>query len=333
MSGRRILITGHAGFIGYWVASYLLVRGWVVLGIDDLNPYYPIPVKKCREEMLKAYPDFHCLNFDLSNPQEVSESVRTFKPEVICNLAAQAGVRYSLKNPSSYVRSNISGFVNILEAAKDNKVSRVIYASSSSVYGGNHNLPFSEEDAVEAPLNLYAASKRSNELIASSYTHLFGLNLTGLRFFTVYGPCGRPDMAMWIFSDKILGEEPLPVFNNGNMSRDFTYVSDVVRGVVRAIEGKYQGHEVINLGNNRPESLMKLVGILGHELGKEPRLELMPMQPGDVPATWADISKAKSLLDWEPLVDLEAGVRQWVQWYLSNPELREVVRKWRQTNP
>ena len=337
--GRRILVTGTAGFIGFHVAQALLARGNAVLGVDSLNDYYPVSIKRARHDQLAAHSQsgspgsFQPCEIDIADGTRFSDAVREFKPDVVCNLAAQAGVRYSLTHPQAYVQANLVGFVNVLEACRHHGVQRLVYASSSSVYGGNTKMPFSTADRVDSPISLYAATKKSNELMAHCYSHLFGLPCVGLRFFTVYGPWGRPDMMMWIFTEKILAGEPLPVFNHGKMQRDFTYIDDIVQGVLASIDRDGLGrNEVFNLGNHRSEDLMETIQLLASALGREPQLEMLEMQPGDVPATWADIDRERELLGFNPTTPLSLGLPQFVEWYLAHPELAADAREWRKTN-
>ncbi len=327
----RILITGSAGFIGSHLAAELLKSGCHVAGIDSLNDYYPVAIKQARLKELEQYKDrFVQHNVDLCDRDRLDQIFTEFEPRYICNLAAQAGVRYSLKNPSAYQKSNLEGFLNLLECCRKFDIERLVYASSSSVYGGNERLPFSESDRVDTPISLYAATKKANELLAHSYSHLFDIQTVGLRFFTVYGPWGRPDMAMWIFAEKILNDDPIPVFNNGNMQRDFTYIDDIVNGTVNAIFGEELGrYSIFNLGNHRSEQLKEMIVELEQALGKKATCEYLPIQPGDVQATFADISRAQASLGFTPKTPISEGIPRFCRWYLDHPDLARVAREWR----
>ncbi|MBD3420548.1 MAG: NAD-dependent epimerase/dehydratase family protein [Chitinivibrionales bacterium] len=312
----KILVTGSAGFIGYHVSKYLLRNDYEVVGLDNFNDYYDVSLKEDRNKQLQRFKHYTCYRIDLCDSRAVTELFTQEKPDKICALAAQAGVRYSLDHPHTYAQSNIVGFLNLLEACRHFEVSRCVYASSSSVYGGNTKLPFAECDPVDTPVSLYAASKKANELMAHCYTHLYGFQTVGLRFFTVYGPWGRPDMAMWLFTKAILAGRPIKVFNHGDMQRDFTYVDDIVKGVVASLEKEeLDAYEVFNLGNHRSENLLDLIGIVEKELGVEAQKELLPMQMGDVKATYADVEKARKKLDFEPSTSIREGVPQFIAWY------------------
>jgi len=312
----RVLVTGTAGFIGMHLAERLLGEGHEVVGLDNFNDYYSVALKEARHARLEALPGYTGHRCDLCDAAQLNEIFAQGKFDVVCNLAAQAGVRYSLTNPGAYVKSNLEGFVNILECCRHHQVPRLVYASSSSVYGGNEKMPFSEDDRVDNPVSLYAATKKADELMAHTYTHLFGLQTIGLRFFTVYGPWGRPDMAMWLFTEAMLAGRPIKVFNHGNMMRDFTYIDDIVTGVVESMQSKRLGkYEIFNIGNNRSEKLMHLIDVLSRSLGVKPRMEMLPMQPGDVPATAADITRINSKLGFEPTTTIEIGVPSFVKWY------------------
>ncbi|MGE3850540.1 MAG: NAD-dependent epimerase/dehydratase family protein [Planctomycetota bacterium] len=331
---RRIIVTGSAGFIGFHVAQALLARGDRVLGVDSINDYYPVSIKHARHAMLTAQhaDTFEPLVYELADTAGTMAAVERFRPDVVCHLAAQAGVRYSLTHPHAYVQANLVAFVNLLEACRHHGVQRLVYASSSSVYGGNTQLPFSVADRVDSPISLYAATKKSNELLAHCYSHLFGLQTVGLRFFTVYGPWGRPDMMMWIFTEKILAGEPIPVFNHGKMRRDFTYIDDIVQGVLASIDRPgLAPYEVFNLGNHRCEELMDVVGLLATALGREPEVRMMEMQPGDVPATWADIEREREVLGFSPETPVSDGVPRFVEWYRAHPDLAADAREWRRS--
>lgn len=309
-----ILVTGCSGFIGFHLSKKLLDEGTDIVGIDNMNNYYDINLKKSRLEILNNYPNFKFHQIDLKNYNDLQHVFKGSRPSYVINLAAQAGVRHSITNPMDYVDSNLVGFVNILELSKEHSVQGFIYASSSSVYGGNTKVPYSTDDRVDNPISLYAATKRSNELIAHSYSHLFDINTTGLRFFTVYGPWGRPDMAYYIFTEKISSGQPIKVFNNGNMKRDFTYIDDIVDGVKSAIDKNYKC-EVFNLGNNKSENLLDLVRIIEDELGKKATIEYFPLQDGDVLVTHADIDDSKNKLGYNPEIDLSIGINRYVDWF------------------
>ncbi len=312
----NILVTGSSGFIGYHVSKELLKLGHNVIGLDNFNSYYSVELKEDRNKNLQKFDNFKCARIDLADSSGVLGLFKKESVDTVCNLAAQAGVRYSLTHPHEYINTNIVGFLNILEACRHNNVKRLVYASSSSVYGGNTKLPFSEKDRVDSPVSLYAVSKKSNELMAHSYSHLYKFQTVGFRFFTVYGPWGRPDMAMWLFTDAILNDRPIQVFNNGDMQRDFTYIDDIVQGVVASIMCEdLNQYEVFNIGNNNSEDLMDLIKILEESLGKEAKKEFLPMQPGDVKATYADIENAKSKLNFSPTTKISEGIPNFVNWY------------------
>ena len=310
----KILVTGAAGFIGFHLCKSLLEDDYEVLGIDNINDYYDPNLKLARLEQLKPLKNFKFEKVDISDRKSITQSFQSFKPHKVVNLAAQAGVRYSIENPYAYMNSNLVGFLNIIELCRHNNVEGFIYASSSSVYGGNTKIPFSVKDRVDNPISLYAASKKSNELIANSYSHLYGLNTIGLRYFTVYGPWGRPDMAMLIFTRKILAGEPIPVFNNGNMKRDFTFINDIISGTRAAIDKNYKC-EVFNLGNHKSEQLMDVVSLIEQNLGKKAEIDFQPMQPGDVPESFADIDKSIEMLDYKPTTNVDVGVEKLISWY------------------
>jgi len=312
----KILVTGAAGFVGSHVAHALLDQGHEVVGIDNFNDYYPVALKEARHARLESREGYTGIRGDLANFQLLTSNFQQHGFERVCHLAAQAGVRYSLQNPFAYEESNLAGHLNILECCRHHNVRRLVYASSSSVYGGNEKIPFSEEDPVDHPVSLYAATKKANELMAHAYTHLYGFQSIGLRFFTVYGPWGRPDMAYWLFTDAMLKGKPIQVFNHGDMKRDFTYIDDIVRGVLAAlfVDG-LEPYEIFNLGNNQPELLMDMIKHLGDALGLEPQMEMLPMQPGDVPITYADIDKAQARLGYQPSTGLKDGLGRFVSWY------------------
>ena len=286
----------------------------MVCGIDNMNDYYDVSLKEARLNIISNYGNFTFDKIDILNHQDVEKVFKKFSPEKVVNLAAEVGVRNSIENPNAYIQSNIVGFINIIEACKRYKVSGLIYASSSSVYGGNKKTPFFERDRVDKPISIYAATKKSNELIAFTYSHLFGLNTTGLRFFTVYGPLGRPDMAMYIFCDKIMNGEKISVFNHGKMQRDFTYIDDIIAGIRSSIEKNYS-YEIFNLGNNRSENLMDMIGYLEEALGTQADLNFIDIQPGDVENTIANISNAKKKLNFKPKVSIQEGIPKFIKWY------------------
>lgn len=311
---RTMLVTGAAGFIGFHVAKRLLERGDTVVGVDNLNPYYDVNLKNARIGILKNFDQFSFYREDIQNLDVMQGIFQRHEPGVICNLAAQAGVRYSLKDPFSYEKSNLEGFLNLLELARAQGVENFVYASSSSVYGNNKKIPFSVEDRVDTPVSLYAATKKANELIAHAYSHLYGIPCTGLRYFTVYGPWGRPDMALFLFTDAILNNRPINVYNYGKMRRDFTYIDDIVEGTVAALDRRVP-YEIFNLGNSSSVELMDFIGALEEELGKKAEKNMMPIQPGDVPETSADIEKSRQLLGFSPKTQVKVGIRNFVAWY------------------
>jgi UDP-glucuronate 4-epimerase len=322
------LVTGSAGFIGYHVARYLLDRGERVIGIDNLNPYYDVALKHERLAQLQGRPGFEFHQTDVADPSAMTELVeRHPEIETIIHLAAQAGVRYSLTQPLAYVEANVKGQVVLLEAAcKLARLKSIVYASSSSVYGANTKQPFGVEDRADHPVSLYAATKRAGELITESYCRLYGLPCTGLRFFTVYGPWGRPDMAAYLFTDAILAGRPIQVFNEGRMARDFTYIDDIVPAIVAAAETAPASpgeHRLYNLGNNRPEALLDFIGVIERALGRTAIKQMMPMQPGDVPSTYADIGPARRDLGFSPKTPITAGVPRFVAWYRDYHGLNE----------
>ena len=309
-----ILVTGAAGFIGFHLSKGLLEKGYRVIGLDSMNEYYDVSLKKSRLEILKPYPDFLFYKEDIQNLSGLKKVFETHTIDRICNLAAQAGVRYSLENPFSYQKSNLEGFLNLLEIAREYQVQNFVYASSSSVYGSNEKVPFSVEDRVDSPVSLYAATKKANELMAHAYHHLFDFPCTGLRYFTVYGPWGRPDMALFLFTDAILNNRPIDVYNYGRMRRDFTYIDDIVDGTIAAIE-KPHAYEVFNLGNSDTTELMEFIRLIEEELGMEAQKNMMPLQPGDVPATSADIQKSKEMLGFSPKTSIREGIHNFLVWY------------------
>ncbi|MDO9532180.1 MAG: NAD-dependent epimerase/dehydratase family protein [Deltaproteobacteria bacterium] len=315
---HTFLVTGSAGFIGYHVSQALLDQGARVVGLDNFNDYYSPALKHDRDRELRRHPNFISIAADLTDLPALEALFEAHRPRKICHLAAQAGVRYSLVNPFAYQKSNLEGFLNLLELAKRFKPERLVYASSSSVYAGLTEMPFTETQRVDMPISLYAATKKANELMAHAYSHLFGLPTVGLRFFTVYGPWGRPDMAMWLFTEAMLKGQPIKVFNYGKMQRDFTYIDDIVQGVVAALMAPgLDIYEIINLGNHRAEELQRVIGILEDELKLKAEQNLLPIQPGDVPATYADIGRAREKLGFEPLTPIDVGIPRFVQWYLD----------------
>ena len=312
----KILVTGAAGFIGFHLSKSLLDDGYEVLGIDNVNDYYDPKLKWARLDILKKYSDFKFERINIADRDSLTAAFTNFKPRKVVNLAAQAGVRYSLTNPYAYMESNLVGFLNIIELCHHNNVEGLTYASSSSVYGGNTKIPFSVEDRVDHPISLYAATKRANELIAHSYSHLYGLHTTGLRFFTVYGPWGRPDMAMFIFMKNILEEKPILVFNNGDMKRDFTYIDDIISGTRATIDRNYQS-EIFNLGNHKSEKLMDMINLIEKQLGKKATIDFQPMQPGDVPESFADIEKSEKMLNYKSSTNIDVGIERLIEWYFD----------------
>ena len=328
----KILVTGSAGFIGYHVARRLLERGDDVAGIDNLNDYYDPSLKEARLAQLRAFPRFTFERIDIADTSAMQQCFATHRPARVVHLAAQAGVRYSLTNPQAYTDSNITGFLNILEGCRHHGVEHLVYASSSSVYGANTRQPFSEHQNVDHPVSLYAATKKANELMAHTYAHLFAVPCTGLRFFTVYGPWGRPDMALFKFTRGILAGEPIPVFNEGRMVRDFTYVDDVAEGVVRVVDRIAEGdpdwsssdpdparsrapYRVYNIGNNRPVELLEYIAVLEQQLGKKATMDMLPIQPGDVPSTMADVTELEHAVGFRPTTSVQHGIAAFVKWY------------------
>lgn len=336
----KILVTGAAGFIGFFTSKVLLSKGHTVVGLDNINDYYDTSLKFNRLKELgiesdeaalfniicksKSSKDFSFIRMNLENREELPKLFETEKFDVVCNLAAQAGVRYSLENPESYVDSNLVGFLNILECCRNFKIKHLVYASSSSVYGLNKKIPFSTDDNVDNPISLYAATKKSNELMAHTYSHLFNIPTTGLRFFTVYGPWGRPDMAMFLFTDAIVNDKPIKVFNYGKMERDFTYVDDIVEGVVRILEDdnldrikENKLYKVYNIGNNNSVKLLDFIKEIETNLGVEAQKNMLPIQPGDVERTWANVDDLIKDYNYRPDTSIEEGVKAFVNWYKS----------------
>ena len=336
----RILVTGTAGFVGAALTERLLARGDEVFGVDNHNDYYDPALKEARLVRFAGHPNYRHLRADLADAAAINQAFAEFQPQRVVNLAAQAGVRYSLQNPQAYVQSNLVGFVNILEACRHHSVEHLVYASSSSVYGANRKLPFAVEDAVDHPVSLYAASKKANELMAHTYSHLYNLPTTGLRFFTVYGPWGRPDMSPILFADRISRGEPIDVFNFGNHSRDFTYIDDIVEGVIRTLDHPAQPdptynaelpnpgtssapYRVYNIGTDQPVQLLRFIELLEQNLGRTVEKRLLPMQPGDVPDTWADVSALRRDVGYAPSTSIEEGVKRFVAWYREYHHLAE----------
>jgi UDP-glucuronate 4-epimerase len=330
----KILLTGIAGFIGYHTGKALLAQGHQIIGIDNLNDYYDVTLKEARLNQLQNEAGLLFRKLDLADRNGMSRLVRDHKPDRVIHLAAQAGVRYSLQNPHAYIDSNIVGFLNILEACRHNPVDHLIYASSSSVYGANVKMPFSVQDPVDHPISLYAATKKANELMAHTYSHLYGIPTTGLRFFTVYGPWGRPDMAVYLFTKAILEGRSIDVYNDGRMKRDFTFINDIVQGVIRIADRIPQSHphqtghppgpgagrapyKIYNIGNNRPVELLHLIQTLENCLGKKAEKRFLPMQPGDVQETYADIDDLARDADFRPSTPIETGLAKFVEWYRS----------------
>ncbi len=312
----KVLITGTAGFIGFHLASKLLAEGHEVVGYDNFNDYYDVRLKEARHRRLEALPGYHGVRGDLCDGEAMTRLFQEHRFEQVVHLAAQAGVRYSIERPFVYLKSNLEGFLNILEVCRHHGTRRLVYASSSSVYGSNTKLPFSEDDRVDNQISLYGATKKSNELMAHVYSHLYGLQTVGMRFFTVYGPWGRPDMAMWNFTKDILAGKSIPVFNYGEMQRDFTYVADIVAGLAASLTATtLDQSEVFNLGNNRSEKLLDMIAEIEKAVGRKAVLNLLPMQPGDVPATYADISRAQAKLGFQPITPISVGVPNFVAWY------------------
>jgi UDP-glucuronate 4-epimerase len=328
----KVLVTGAAGFIGYHVSERLLARGDEVVGLDNVNNYYDVRLKEARLARLEGKPNFQFHRLDVADKGGLQALFKSAQPRRVIHLAAQAGVRYSLENPHAYVDSNLVGFVNILEACRHSAVEHLAYASSSSVYGANTRMPFRVGDTVDHPVSLYAATKKANELMAHTYSHLFGLPTTGLRFFTVYGPWGRPDMALFLFTRAILEGKPIQLFNNGRMRRDFTYIDDIVEGIIRVNDHPAQPdpnwsgdqpnpatskapYRVYNIGNHTPVELLDFIAVLEDALGRKAEKQLLPMQPGDVPATWADVDDLARDVGFKPATPITEGIRRFVAWY------------------
>lgn len=316
-----ILVTGGAGFIGFHLSRLLLENGMDIIGFDNLNAYYDVSLKESRLKILRNYNNYHFIKGDLADKKDVDAVFENYHPELVVNLGAQAGVRYSIENPYAYMQSNLVGFLNILESCRHYPVEHLVYASSSSVYGANKKIPFSVEDRVDNPVSLYAATKKSNELMAYTYSHLYKIPSTGLRFFTVYGPFGRPDMAYFSFTDKIIKGEPIKIFNNGNMYRDFTYINDIVEGINNILPSPPKQDEngvpykVYNIGNNKPEKLLDFINVLEMCLGIKAVKEFLPMQPGDVYQTYADVDELVRDFGFKPNTTIKVGLGKFTDWY------------------
>ncbi|MCX5828914.1 MAG: NAD-dependent epimerase [Deltaproteobacteria bacterium] len=328
----EILITGAAGFIGFHLSRRLLAAGRAIVGIDNLNPYYDVRLKEDRLRRLQENDAFRFIRLDIADREALSSLFAREKPRLVVHLAAQAGVRYSLTNPHAYLDSNLSGFLNILEGCRAIKAGHLVFASSSSVYGANKTMPFSVHDNVDHPVSLYAATKKANELMAHAYAALYNIPCTGLRFFTVYGPWGRPDMALFLFTRAILAGKPIDVYNEGRMQRDFTYIDDIVEGIARVMDRtpapdpawkgthpdpatSFAPYKIYNIGNNHPVALLDFIATLEKKLGRKATLNLLPMQPGDVPATYADVDNLMADVGFKPATSIEEGIRRFVDWY------------------
>lgn len=344
---KKILVTGSAGFVGFHLTEALLKRGDVVIGIDNINDYYDVNLKYGRLKLCgiktesiqwhervqsDTYEDYAFIRMNLEDKSQLMELCKNEEFDIIINLAAQAGVRYSIENPDAYVQSNVVGFLNVLEAARNFKVGHLVYASSSSVYGLNETMPFSVKNNVNHPVSLYAATKKTNELMAHTYSHLYDIPTSGLRFFTVYGPWGRPDMAYFLFAEAIRNGQPIKVFNNGKLQRDFTYIDDIVKGVISVADSKAQAnpdwnplepdsstskapYRLYNIGNNQPVELMKFIQTIGDAMGKQPEMIMLDMQPGDVLATWANVDDLINEFDYKPDTKIEVGIQKFIEWY------------------
>ena len=339
---KRVLVTGGAGFIGFHLCKRLIMEGETVFTLDNLNNYYDVKLKKNRIKILQSIAEKYSKNFeflklDITESQSLKKIFNDFKPNLVVNLAAQAGVRYSIENPSTYIQSNLVGFGNILEECKKHSIEHLVYASSSSVYGGNRELPFKENSGVDHPISIYAATKRSNELMAHTYSHLFNLPATGLRFFTVYGPWGRPDMALYKFTKYIDNGKPIEIYNNGQMKRSFTYIDDVIEGLYRVLHKtpksdklffekdknpseSWAPHKIFNIGNSESTSLMKYINEIENVIGKKAIKNYLPMQAGDIPQTSADINLLESYVNYKPKTSIKFGIKQFIEWYLYYKE-------------
>ncbi|MDR6301789.1 NAD-dependent epimerase [Mesonia maritima] len=334
MENKTILVTGAAGFIGFHLCLKLLKENYTVIGLDNINDYYNVQLKYDRLKELgveqeeaqyfnnwstsASYQNFSFIRLNLEDRENLPKIFKEKSITRVCNLAAQAGVRYSLENPEAYIDSNIVGFLNVLECCRNYNVEKLVYASSSSVYGNNQKVPFSEKDNVDHPISVYAATKKSNELLAHTYSHLYGIQTTGLRFFTVYGPWGRPDMAMFLFTDAILKDKPIKVFNNGNLSRDFTYIDDIIAGVEKTLlkpQPDDKTYSLYNIGNGNPVKLLDFIESIEKEIGKTAQKQMLPMQPGDVEKTWADTTTLENDFNYKPNTLIQDGIRSFVSWY------------------
>jgi UDP-glucuronate 4-epimerase len=331
---QKILVTGAAGFIGFHLCQQLLEKGYSVIGLDNLNNYYDVSLKFDRLATLgiaiqeasyynelcqsEKHPHFEFIQLKLEDRANLPKIFQNNRIDIVCNLAAQAGVRYSIENPEVYLDTNITGFLNVLQCMREFEVSKIVYASSSSVYGNSDEVPFKEDQSVDLPISVYAATKKTNELLAHTYSHLFGIQSIGLRFFTVYGPWGRPDMAMHLFADAITKNKPIKVFNNGDLSRDFTYIDDIVEGVIATLENdlpEKAKYGIYNIGNSKPVKLLNFIEALEHSFGKNAIKEMYPMQPGDVQQTWADVSDLQRDFGYSPSTDIQSGIDAFVKWY------------------
>lgn len=321
-SRKKVLITGGAGFIGFHLSKRLLIESATVMGVDNLNDYYDVRLKQSRLDILRENAAYTFQKVDIADKQALTQIFENYKPDIVVNLAAQAGVRYSIENPEAYIQSNIVGFFHVLECCREYPVEHLVYASSSSVYGANKKVPFSTEDKVDSPVSLYAATKKSDELMAYAYSHLYQIPATGLRFFTVYGPYGRPDMAYFSFAEKITRGEPIQVFNNGDMWRDFTYIDDIVEGVMRLLNNPPKQdtatgahYKVYNIGNSKPEKLMDFIVALEWAMAKTTSKEYLPMQQGDVYETYADVSELTNDIGFQPSTSIQEGIQKFAEWY------------------
>ena len=327
---KRYLVTGAAGFIGFYLAKVLLDHGCQVYGLDNMNDYYDVRLKQDRLDQLTRYPSFQFEKIDLTDEQALHSFFELAKPNIVLHMAAQAGVRYSIEHPKAYIESNLVGFANILEMVRNHPVEHLVYASSSSVYGANKKYPFCTSDPVDHPVSLYAATKKSNELMAHTYSHLYGIPTTGLRFFTVYGPWGRPDMALFSFTKKILNHQPIPVYNHGKMERDFTYIDDIVEGVLRCAHRiptpdplTHALYKIYNIGNNRPITLERFIEAIENACGIKAIRQYMDIQPGDVEKTFADVDDLMADVGFKPDTSIEQGVKRFVEWYVEYTQPRD----------
>ena len=323
---ETIFVTGASGFIGSNLCKRILKEDseCKVIGLDNMNDYYDVRIKEARLNELSGYSNYTFIKGNLADKELIDSIFDKYRPSIVVNLGAQAGVRYSITNPDAYIESNMLGFYNILEACRNYPVEHLVYASSSSVYGSNKKVPYSTDDKVDNPVSLYAATKKSNELMAHAYSKLYNIPSTGLRFFTVYGPAGRPDMAYFGFTNKLVNGDTIKIFNYGNCKRDFTYIDDIVDGIIRScnyVENNNDVYEILNLGNSSPVSLKEMINTIGQAIGVEPKIKQLPMQPGDVDRTFADISKAKKLIGYNPKTSFKEGIENFVEWYKINKDL------------